>query len=57
MSWSKVKVARDKNGILALSAACVRFMFGKTSSASSYYLLHRRGFDLSCSLLLFGHYF
>ena len=33
---SKVKFTRDKNGILALSVACFRFMFGKTSLASSY---------------------
>ena len=33
---SKVKVTRDKNGIFsAISAACVQFMFGKTSLASS----------------------
>jgi len=33
----KLKVTRDKNGIFsALSAACVQFMFGKTSLASSF---------------------
>jgi len=36
---SKVKVTRDKNGIFGPSAACVRFMFGKKSLASSFFLL------------------
>jgi len=34
---SKVNVTKDKNGIFsALSAACVRLMFGKTSLAAGY---------------------
>ena len=39
MSRSKVKgqCHRDKNDILALSATCVRFMFGKTSLASGFW--------------------
>jgi len=33
---SKIKIITDKNGILsALSAACVRFVIGKTSLAST----------------------
>jgi len=31
----KVKVTRDKMAFSAISAACVRFMFGKTSCVSS----------------------
>ena len=33
---SKVKVTRDKTAFSVLSAACVRFMFGKTSLAFSF---------------------
>jgi len=32
---------RDKTAFLALSAARVPFMFGKTSLASSYYYCHQ----------------
>jgi len=39
---SKVKVTRDKKQhFSALSAACVRFMFGKTSLASSRVYIYR----------------
>jgi len=39
MLRSKVKVTRDKKRhFSALSAACMQFMFGKTSSASCFFL-------------------
>ena len=34
---SKVKVTRGKRNVSALSAACMPFMFGKTSLASSFH--------------------
>jgi len=38
MSWSKVKVIRDKKtAFLSLLAACVQFVFGKTSLASCFH--------------------
>jgi len=41
---SKVKIIRDKKRYFsALSAACVGFMFGKTSLASSYFRVLAHG--------------
>jgi len=41
---SEVKVTGTKDSILAPSAACVQFLFGKTSLAFSLFIYLRREF-------------